>query len=419
MLGSVDGVSRAQVGTTLDNLQHSCGLPYANATYDSNLSQFRDHEWIEAPVVVNASAVFALTHVDSIDTAGQYLYTSTTLFSSADGGRTFAPAREPPAHLVATTPYDNTNLSLGVKGVGFGMPSSILRDPSSGFYYVILLSSWGEDARSQQGGLCLLRAADVTDPSSWRAWNGSAFTVELNASPLLGPVPDPDSHTCLPLKDAAGALLSMRHLSFLWSTYYDSYLLFGETGGGGPAGWSFSTSSDLITWSVPVPVDTAGMITPSGNASFSPRRPVPGRFVKAAGSHTCWEDPTGSWKAPLGSCTPCPGLDACELAVTIPASEYNAIPNATFGFQCTHVYDTAGYTTYAYSVLVDDSEHRKTGGDPSFNAVGQDAHLFLVAKKCVGVEWDHNASHAPTCSPLDGFSRDERDIVRTAVHFEK
>lgn len=418
MLGSVNGVSRAEVGSAFNDLAHSCAPPYANATYDGNLSNFRDNAWIEAPVVVSNSTVYALTHVDSMDASGQYLYTSITLFSSVDGGESFAPARAPPAHLVATTPYDNTNLSLGVPGVGFGMPSSVFKDPSSAFYFTIVLSSWGRDVRAQQGGLCLLRTADVTDPASWRAWNGSHFSVALNVSPLLGPVPDPDSHTCVPLTDESGELLGLRHLSLLWSTFFNSYLLFGESSGAsGVAGWSFTLSSDLLSWGVPTQVDPAGFIDPAGNGTAAPRLPLPGRFIKAAGSHTHWEEPGGKWKAPVGSCVPCPELDACTLATTLTLAEFNAIPTATFDFSCSFAYDTTGYESYVYSVLVDDTKHHETGNDASFNVVGQDAHLFLVAKKCAGVLWDHNESHSPSCTPLDGFGRDERDIVRTAIHF--
>jgi len=419
MLGSVDGVSRLQTGAGLGALAHNCSAVYANATYDADAAHFRGHEWIEAPAVVGADAVVALTHVDTHDATGKYLYTSVTLFASADGGATFAPARPPPAHLVAATPYDNSNLSTGITGVGFGMPSSVLKDPATGLFYVMLLSTWGEDVRAQKGGLCLLRAADVADPSSWRAWNGSAFSVALNASPLLGPVPDPDAHTCEPLRDAAGRPLAMRHLSLLWSSFYEAYLLFGEAAPGGAlngTGWAFSLSDDLVHWAVPTPVDPAGMLSASGNATVSPAAPLPGRFIKKAGGHTHWEEPGGAWKAAVGSCTPCPALDACGAAEEVPAAAFDAILNATFPFECTHVYKLDGYINYAYSVLVDDAAHAATGADPSFNIVGQDAALFLVAKKCAGALWDHKSA-LPTCNPLDGFKRDQRDIVRTSIHF--
>ena len=419
MLGSVNGVSRAQVGPSLDALAHSCGVPYANASYDPVPAHFRGSEWLEAPAVVDAATVVVLTHVDTVDAAGAYLYTSTTLYASSDGGATFAPARVPPAHLVAASPFDNTNVSTGVRGVGFGMPSSILRDPRSGLYHVVLLSSWGETVRSQRGGLCLLRTADVTDPASWLAWNGSAFSVSLTASPLLGPVPDPDAHTCAPLLDASGALLAMRHLSLLWSTYFGAFLLFGEAtaaGALGTPGWAFSLSADLVAWSVPTPVDVAGFFAPGGNATVSRTAPMPGRFIKAPGTHTYYEG--AGWKVPVGSCEPCPALDACGTAVDVPASVVDALPNATFGFTCSLLYDTRGYIDYVYSVLVDDTAHRATGGDASLNTVGQDAHLFLVAKKCAGARWDHKAP-LPACTPLDAFGRDERDVVRASIHFER
>ena len=420
MLGSVDGVSRLQTGAALGALKHNCSAVYANATYDPDPAHFRGHEWVEAPAVVSADAVYALTHVDTHDARGAYLYTSVTLFASADGGATFAPARPPPAHLVAATPYDNTNVSTGIKGVGFGMPSSILKDPATGLYYVLLLSTWGQDVRAQKGGLCLLRTADVTDPAAWRAWNGSAFSAALNASPLLGPVPDPDAHTCEPLRDAAGSLLAMRHLSLLWSSFYKAYLLFGEAAPGGAlngTGWAFSLSADLLHWAVPVPVDTAGLISAAGNATVEPAVPMPGRFIKTAGGHTHWEEPGGAWKAAVGSCTPCPLLDACGAAQVLPEPAFDAIPNATFPFSCTHVYKLGGYLDYVYAVLADGSAHAATGGDPSFNTVGQDADLFLVAKKCVGAQWDHESA-LPACSPLDGFGRDQRDIVRSSIHFQ-
>lgn len=242
----------------------------------------------------------------------------------------------------------------------------------------------------------------------------------MNASPLLGPVPDADAHTCEPLRDAAGDLLAMRHLSLLWSSFYKAYLLFGEAAPGGAlngTGWAFSLSDDLVHWAVPTPVDLAGMIDPAGNATVEAAAPVPGRFIKTPGGHTHWEEPGGAWKAPVGNCNPCPGLDACGAAQELPPAVFNAIANATFAFTCTHVYTLSGYLDYVYSVLVDESAHAATGADPSFNIVGQDAALFLVAKKCVGALWDHKAP-LPTCNPLDGFARDQRDVVRTSIHFE-
>lgn len=423
MLGSVNLVSRAQVGPSLSALAHECA-PYANHTADADMRSFRGDEWIEAPAV-RGSRVYALAHVDvhNASDGGRYVYTAVTLFASSDGGASFAPARPAPGHLVAASPYVNAGGALGA-GIGFGMPSSILRDPASGLSYVILLANWGRDVGAQAGGLCLARTADISDPASWRAWAGgdaSDFSARLDASPLLAPVPDPAAYACTPLRDSAGALLGMRHLSLLWSTFYRQYLLFGEAAAGGAlnstGGWAFALSDDLLHWSVPAAVDTAGLIAVAGNASIAPITPMPGRFVTstAGGVGTWWAAPDGRFKAPVGSCTPCPGLDACHNVTALPPAAFAALPNATFPFTCSLVYATSGVINYVYSVLLDETANAD-GSDPSLNSVGQDADLFLVAKNCVGASYSHTAG-VVACTPLDAFGRDNRDVVRARVRF--
>lgn len=429
MLGSLDAVSRAQVGTSLTTLAHDCASqPYANNTRDRSLALalFRGSEWVESPYVGSDGVVYALVHVDQYNTttSPQSLYSAVTLFSSADGGATFAPARPPPAHLVATSPFDNRDSKLG-RGIGFGMPSSILKDPASPFLYVILLANWGKDVLAQAGGLCLARTADVSDPSSWRGWAGPAagFSAALDATPLLAPVPDPAAHTCTPLRDTSGALLQMRHLSLLWSTYFSRFLLFGEAGTGGwssLSGWAFSLSDDLIHWDVPTAVDSGQFINPNGTAALSPLLPMPGRFVTAAGrpqEGSWWEAPGGLFKAHVFSCEPCPGLDACGGATPLSTAAFDALPNATFAFSCGLVYNTTGYSNYAYPTLIDDTaNHASSGRDPSFNLVGQDAHFFLVTRTCAGATYSH--VKGLTCSMIDPRGVEHRDIIRTAVHFQ-
>ena len=429
MLGSVDLVSRAQTGPSLTSLQHDCNSPpYANSTRDGNdpnLAHFRGREWIESPVV-GAGAVYALAHVDQVNRSGGYLYTAVTLFASADGGATFAPARAPPAHLVAASPYDNADGSLG-PGVGWGMPSSLMRDAATGYYYVMLLANWGRSVGAQAGGLCLARTAAIADPGSWRGWAGPAagFAAALDASPLLAPVPDPAAHACAPLRDAAGAVLAMRHLSLLWSTYFGRFLLFGEAQPGsatGPTGgWAFSLSDDLVHWDVPIAVATAGLISPNGTGAVAPISPMPGRFITVAGAPqegSWWEAPGGEFKALVGACEPCPGLNACAGATVVSPAAFAALPNATFPFSCGLVYSASGVMDYAYAVLIDETAHVASGGvlDASFNNVGQEALLFLVAKTCAGAAYSR-AAGAVVCSGLDARGADRRDVVRSVVRF--
>jgi hypothetical protein len=455
MLGSVNFVSRAQRGPSLASLVHSCGPPYYNATEaggnDPDPARFHGAEWIEAPHALGGGVVYALTHNDYTNaTAARagahsnetYLYASVTLFASRDDGLTWAPARPPPAHIVAVSPYVNVAGDMGV-GIGFGMPSSVFLDPTpagDGWAYTLLLASWGKTVGLQPGGLCLARTRDVSDPGSWRAWDGSAFSVSLNATRLLDPSVDPAQHVCAPLVDASGALLGLRHLSLLYSTFFKRYLLFGEGGDALPGEWAFTLSDDLVHWDVPTAVETAGLVRQTGNGTLAPIDPMPGRFVQreGGGSGTWWESPAGDAKTPVGSCAPCPGVDACANNTILPAAQFDALLNATYPFTCSLVFEGSGYGDFVYSTLIDPTANGGggewgggmggggggegggggggAGGDPNFALVGEDAYLFLVGRRCAGALYDR-ATGSLSCTPLDAMQRDERDVVRASVRF--
>lgn len=105
---------------------------------------------------------------------------------------------------------------------------------------MMALTNWDQDVGAQNGGQCLLRTRDITDLGSWRAWNGSAFSVTINVSAEIAPVSNPDAHTC-----------TVINLIFRHSSYFNKFLAFGEKG----KDWSFSLSDDLIEWSEPVSVE--------------------------------------------------------------------------------------------------------------------------------------------------------------------
>lgn len=193
MLGNVatdQGPSRPQVGPRLDALRHSCS-PYTTVVPpDPEMSHMGGDVWVEAPFVLNRTHVYALTHVDQYNATihwahnaslplhytGTNKYSAVTLYASSDGGGSFRPARPEPGHLVAASPYDNRDGHLG-RGLGFGMPSSVFRDPKDGMFYTMLLTNWGRDVLAQKGGQCLLRTSDITDPGSWRAYGGASCST--------------------------------------------------------------------------------------------------------------------------------------------------------------------------------------------------------------------------------------------------
>ena len=96
-------------------------------------------------------------------------------------------------------------------------------------------------------GSCLLRTRNVADPTSWRGWSGTGFTVTF-PSPYLNTL-DPAEHVCAPATRQHIGTLSE---SLGWSTYFKKWVLVGAAdnadGVSGP-GFYFFTSDDLINWS--------------------------------------------------------------------------------------------------------------------------------------------------------------------------
>ena len=194
------------------------------------------------------------------------------------------------------------------------MPSSVLKSPKDGMLYSMFLTNWGRDVGAQMGGQCLVRTSDITDPSSWRAYGGAAsgFSVRVNASPLLRRVPDPDAHICELLRHTSGGVMKLRHISLLWSSFFDKYLAFGEIIPVVDLSWGFSLSSDMLTWTEPVPVANPRWNT-TGNASITLLSPIPGKWiVPDEGSRVpYWLQPDGAYKYKAPCARPCPAL--CEV----------------------------------------------------------------------------------------------------------
>ena len=112
--------------------------------------------------------------------------------------------------------------------------------------------------------------------------------------------------------------------------------------------------------------------------------------------------------------------DVCKLATNMSAAEWASVPEATVHFSYALVSKLAGYGSYLYPTLVDDSENRKTGKDPSFSVVGQTATVFAVANKCAGTKLVGSGTTAKVeCDMVDAVKHDRRDVVRATIKFEK
>jgi hypothetical protein len=247
---AANATNRFMVGRSLDTLEHRCriALPSAN---DADPGKFDDKAWIGA-TYANGNTVYALAHQEyqghthpGMCSSGEYekcWYNSITFAASRDGGATFQPPT-PPAHLVASVPY---RYEQDAGPYGLFEPSNIVRNPKDGHYYVLVRA---EAFADQRYGSCLLRTRNLSDPRSWRAWDGDGFNVRFE-NPYQPRGVAVSDHLCTPVAPAEIAGMSS---SLTYSTYYEKFLLVGNAAGQGgprpPHGFYFSLSDDLLEWS--------------------------------------------------------------------------------------------------------------------------------------------------------------------------
>ena len=286
--------SRANIGPDPDHLSHACGVYYNNTCGNQafgggpcadaiccNPAMWADREWIFSPwIFPENDTVVALAHMEfhsqnnsaetmcdtlTASNRGACWFNAITSFISHDGGRNFTRLRPPPHHLVAAQPYKmpsgGPTVGPGGRGpMGYEAPSNIMRSPKDGFYYAAMQtwpfraqkssSAWvdGAGKGSWNGsGNCFIRTSSLTDPKSWRGWNGKEWSVSF-----VDPYNDkpgafvPEDHVCTPV-------LNLGYPSIGWSSYYQKYIAVGSKY------WDcsdvvFALSDDLVEWSAPIPL---------------------------------------------------------------------------------------------------------------------------------------------------------------------
>jgi hypothetical protein len=187
-------------------------------------------------------------------------YDSDTYHLSSDGGYHFRSFKAP-NNFVAGFPY---KYQIDRGPMGYSVDSNIIN--FGGWYYAIATDfSWPPNCSGTQGQhRCLvpnggspLRTADVFDPSSWRAWSGTDFSVSF-ADPYAGAVSDPREHvyTPVPYMEFVNAINIYQPgnivVATLWD-YWDREL--------GPPGLYFTTSTDMVNWTKPKLVVTVAELS--------------------------------------------------------------------------------------------------------------------------------------------------------------
>lgn len=245
-------VSYRMLGPDLDHLQVDCNRIMVSQR-DADPSVYADAEWIAAPYTEDGQTIYAVLHNEyhGYDHPGQCSrssyyspcwYNALTLAVSTDGGSTFTHAFNPPEHLIANLPFV---YEADAGPAGPRNPSNIIKG-NDGYYYMFANLSYYADDRQW---VCLMRTQDLSDPTSWRFWDGQGFDGQFT-NPYKNPVDDTRRHVCSALaNDEIGASLNE---SITYSTYLNRYVLVGISADtiGGREIWGFyySFSDDLVHW---------------------------------------------------------------------------------------------------------------------------------------------------------------------------
>jgi hypothetical protein len=244
-------VNYQMTGPDLNHLAVDCN-PILSSDFAANPAMFDDSNWIASPYTEDGNTVYALVHNEwrGVGTFGacpsgafdSCLDTSITMAVSRDGGKSYSREPAPPGNLVATLPYRAAD---GAGPFGIRNPSNIIKGPD-GFYYAFSNIS---QYQTQQQWVCLMRSGDLSDPHSWRFWDGHGFDGEF-IDPYLEVPDSAAAHTCGKLAlDDIGASLND---SVSYNTYLGQYVLLGNsadaTGGKTVWGWYYSFSDDLVHW---------------------------------------------------------------------------------------------------------------------------------------------------------------------------
>jgi hypothetical protein len=272
-------VMRASLGPTLESVKHNCQIAY-NSHHDPNPADFDDSTWLDSFFSVDGKTIVALGHMEyhgwehpgECSEQGNYSascwYNGDTFHLSHDGGYHFGSLKAP-ANYILSVPYPYI-VNSGPEG--YSIDTNIVK--AGDWYYAIATGwSWPGNCLGMSdcfvyGGAAPIRASDITDPTSWRAWNGRDFDVAF-ADPYLGPVTNPFDHifTPIPTIGYVNAINFHPASNLFIATLIDPYDTFY-----GPPGLYLSTSPDLINWTQATLVVTIADLLakePKGNWSYA------------------------------------------------------------------------------------------------------------------------------------------------------
>jgi hypothetical protein len=269
------------LGPTLESAVHTCDAGY-HSVNDGNPADYDDTVWIDSFYTFDGKKVAGLSHTEyhgwsfpgECHTQNIFLceFDSDTFHISYDGGYHFSQSKAP-ANLVAGLPF---KYAVDRGPMGYSVDTNIIE--WNGWFYAMATDdgSWplgcsgqtGPNRCLSQGGGAPIRTQDVFDPSSWRGWSGSDFSIQF-VDPYTVPVKRPEEHvyTPVPYMTFVTSINIYQPANVVVATIFNGY-----DNEYGSEGLYLTTSTDLVNWTTPTLVITLAKLLeqePTGNWQYA------------------------------------------------------------------------------------------------------------------------------------------------------
>jgi hypothetical protein len=248
-------------GKDFNSLERICA-PVLVSGDKWEVEAFDHQEWITTVFSEGVDTIYALIHNEYhdpysrrckqgvTDPSNPCWYNLITFAKSTDGGKSFTQPPSP-SHIVAMLPF-KWNPEALERGAppphGYFEPSNIIK--KDGYYYCIffaILSNTDPTVR----GTCLMRTDDISNPSSWKIWDGQNFSISF-VNPYIENIVDSSKY--LPAFISKSTINDLRG-SLTWNSLLKQFLMIGAgvfpVNGETKCGFFLSRSDDLIHWSQP------------------------------------------------------------------------------------------------------------------------------------------------------------------------
>ena len=244
-------------GTSFDNLTSDCNI-ILSSNWNTDPSKHDSQHWLGGGYTEDGINVHALVHNENWSKAndaasGDYYSTSIVYYSSSDGGATWT---RPTDYVVYsesdnTTGYSDFN---AIGHVGVEAKSNIIKH--DGYYYTLLETNQIEinNGRTAQSLTYIIRTDNLSDPNSWRGWDGTGYNVVLGDR--YNETINTNSFAHLNKGTVWEGNVAYHNENLLYSDYFEKFMIVGFGQSNGINGVYYTLSDDLIHWSQRILVKT-------------------------------------------------------------------------------------------------------------------------------------------------------------------